>query len=47
MQFAVTLWNPTVHPILHHFRVPVTKSYTVRDPAGQPILAEVIKSKLT
>ncbi|UJR26764.1 hypothetical protein I4U23_008079 [Adineta vaga] len=41
-RFTLTLWNPTIHPILHHFRVPVTRAYTVRDPTGQPILAELI-----
>jgi hypothetical protein len=39
----LTLWNPTVHPVLLHYRVPVTRAYTVRDPTGQPILAEVTK----
>ena len=37
----MTLWNPTVHTINHHVRVPVTKSYNVRDPTGRAILAEV------
>jgi lysosomal alpha-mannosidase len=41
-RFTLTLWNPTVHPVLHHFRVPVTRSYTIRDPTGQPILAELV-----
>ena len=40
-QFTVTLWNPTIHPVLEHFRVPVTRAYTVRDSTGQPILSEV------
>ncbi|CAF1668432.1 unnamed protein product [Rotaria magnacalcarata] len=40
-RFTVTIWNPTVHPVLHHFRVPVTRAYTVRDSTGQPILAEL------
>jgi len=39
----VTLWNPTVHPVLQHVRIPVTQAYTVRDTAGQPTLAEVTK----
>jgi hypothetical protein len=42
-QFTLTLWNPTIHPGLHHFRVPVTRNYTVRDSSGQPILAEVMQ----
>ncbi|CAF0848481.1 unnamed protein product [Adineta ricciae] len=41
-RFTVTLWNPTIQPVLHHFRVPVTRAYTVRDPTGQPILSELI-----
>jgi lysosomal alpha-mannosidase len=41
-RFTLTLWNPTIHPVLHHFRMPVTRNYTVRDPSGQPILAELI-----
>ncbi|CAF1300509.1 unnamed protein product [Adineta steineri] len=41
-RFTLTLWNPTTQPVLRHFRVPVTRSYTIRDPTGQPILAELI-----
>jgi lysosomal alpha-mannosidase len=41
-RFTVTLWNPTVHPVIYHYRVPVTKAYTVRDSSGQPILAELL-----
>ncbi|CAF4070475.1 unnamed protein product, partial [Rotaria sordida] len=41
-RFTVTLWNPTINPVLQHFRVPVTRAYTVRDPTGQPILSEII-----
>jgi lysosomal alpha-mannosidase len=41
-RFTLTLWNPTIHQILTHHRVPVTKAYTVRDATGQPILAELI-----
>jgi lysosomal alpha-mannosidase len=41
-RFTLTLWNPTIHSVVHHFRVPVTKAYTVRDPTGQPTLAELI-----
>lgn len=42
LQFTVTLWNPTIHPVVHHVRVPVRNDYTVRDPTGNPILAEVL-----
>ncbi|CAF3419135.1 unnamed protein product [Rotaria sp. Silwood1] len=42
LRFTITLWNPTISPVLHHFRVPVTRAYTVRDPTGQPILAQHI-----
>ncbi|CAF3651802.1 unnamed protein product [Rotaria sp. Silwood1] len=41
-RFTLTLWNPTVHLVLQHYRVPVTRSYTVRDPKGQLILTELI-----
>ncbi len=42
-QFTLTLWNPTIHPVVQHARVPVTTDYTVRDPTGQTILAEVLE----
>jgi hypothetical protein len=44
-QFTLTLWNPTVHPVVHYARIPVTIDYTVRDPTGQIILSEVIEEK--
>jgi hypothetical protein len=37
----LTLWNPTIHPVVEHARVPVTTDYTVIDPTGQTIVAEV------
>jgi hypothetical protein len=44
IQFTLTLWNPTIHPVTHLARVPVTKEYTIRDPVGQTITAEVIET---
>jgi hypothetical protein len=41
-QFTLTLWNPTVHPVVHHARVPVRTDYTVRDPTGLTVASEVI-----
>lgn len=43
IQFTLTLWNPTIHPVTHLAHVPVTKDYTIRDPIGQSITAEVIE----
>jgi hypothetical protein len=43
IQFTLTLWNPTIHPVTHLTRVSVTKDYLVRDPVGQAIAAEVIE----
>lgn len=43
IQFTLTLWNPTIHPVTHLTRVPVTKDYTIRDPLGQTMTAEVIE----
>ncbi|CAF4980361.1 unnamed protein product [Rotaria sp. Silwood1] len=40
--FTLTLWNPTIHPVVHYARVPVSIDYTVRDPTGQMIAAELI-----
>ncbi|CAF1134082.1 unnamed protein product [Adineta steineri] len=34
-QFTVILWNPIIHPVVGYLRVPVTRSYTVRDSSGQ------------
>ena len=39
----MTLWNPTIHPVTIHPRVPVTREYTIRDPAGNLIPAEVLQ----
>ncbi len=41
-QFTLVLWNPTIHPVVQHARVPVSTDYTVRDPTGQTIVAELI-----
>ncbi|UJR06766.1 hypothetical protein I4U23_011053 [Adineta vaga] len=38
-QFTLTLWNPTIHPVTHHIRVPVTKEYVIRDPMGSSVSA--------
>ncbi len=40
-QFTLTLWNPTIHPVVHHVRVPVNTDYTVHDPTGAMVVAEV------
>ncbi|CAF1238466.1 unnamed protein product [Adineta steineri] len=40
-QFTVILWNPISHPVVGYLRVPVTRSYTVRDSSG-PIRSELI-----
>jgi hypothetical protein len=45
-QFTLTLWNPTVHPIVQHARVPVRTDYTVINPTGQMIPTEVLKKKV-
>jgi len=41
-RFTLTLWNPTVHTVTHHVRVPVTKSYSIRDPIGHALLVDFI-----
>jgi hypothetical protein len=41
----LTLWNPTIHPVTHFARVPVTKEYTIHDPTGKILIAEVIEIK--
>ncbi|CAF3637750.1 unnamed protein product [Rotaria sp. Silwood1] len=41
-RFTLTLWNPTIHPIVQHARVPVKTDYTIRDPTGQTVLSELI-----
>jgi hypothetical protein len=40
-QFTLTLWNPTIHPVVQYVRTPANTNYTVRDPTGQMIVAEV------
>jgi hypothetical protein len=45
-QFTLTLWNPTIHPVVHYARVPVTTDYTVYGPTDQTILSEVLKKKI-
>lgn len=40
-QFTLTIWNPTIQPVPHMIRVPVTKDYTIRGPAGEMIEADV------
>jgi hypothetical protein len=46
-QFTVTLWNTTIHPVVQYVRVPANTNYTVRDPTGQMILAEVRRKNIT
>jgi hypothetical protein len=41
IQFTLTLWNPTIHPVTHIVRVPVTNDYTILDPQGQTIPSDV------
>ncbi|CAF0732780.1 unnamed protein product [Adineta ricciae] len=41
-RFTLTLWNPVIHPVTQHVRVPVRTDYTVRDPTGQTLLTELI-----
>jgi hypothetical protein len=40
-QFTLTIWNPTIQPIEHMIRVPVTKKYSIRSPTGAIIAADV------
>ncbi len=40
-KFTLTLWNPTIHPVTIHPRVPVTRQYVIRDPFGNLVPAEV------
>jgi hypothetical protein len=44
-QFTLTLWNPTIHSVVQHARVPVRTDYTVIDPTGQTIPTEVLEKK--
>ncbi|CAF3620466.1 unnamed protein product [Rotaria sp. Silwood1] len=39
--FTLTLWNPTIHPVTIHPRVPVTREYLIRDPIGNLVPAEI------
>ncbi|CAF1005631.1 unnamed protein product, partial [Didymodactylos carnosus] len=41
-QFTLTLYNPTIHPVVHYARIPVTRDYTIRDPDGQIVMADFI-----
>ncbi|CAF1685286.1 unnamed protein product, partial [Adineta ricciae] len=41
-EFTLTLWNPTIHPVIHHVRVPITKEYLIRDPMGSIVSAEYL-----
>jgi len=45
-QFTLTLWNPTIHPVVEYAYVPVTVDYTVRDPTGLTILADVLENTI-
>ena len=46
-KFTLTLWNPTIHPVTIYPRVPVTRQYTIRDPLGNFISAEVRDQRYT
>ncbi len=41
----MTLWNPTIHPVTIHHRVPVTREYLIRDPTGNLVAAEVYNQR--
>jgi hypothetical protein len=41
----LTLWNPTIHPVTIHHRVPVTREYLIRDPIGNLVSAEVYNQR--
>ncbi|CAF2682169.1 unnamed protein product [Rotaria sp. Silwood2] len=45
-RFTLTLWNPTIHPVVQHVRVPVKTDYTIHDPTGQTVLSEVLEKKI-
>ncbi|CAF4323444.1 unnamed protein product, partial [Rotaria sp. Silwood2] len=45
-EFTLILWNPTIHPVVQHVRVPVKTDYTIRDPTGQTVLSEVLEKKI-
>ena len=40
IKFTLTVWNPTIHPVVHHVRIPVVADYSVRDPTGQNVTVE-------
>jgi hypothetical protein len=40
-QFTLTIWNPIVQVVEHIVRVPVTKNYTIRNPTGETVAADV------
>ncbi len=44
-KFTLTLWNPTIHPVTIHPRVPVTQEYLIRDPMGNLVPAEVYNQR--
>jgi hypothetical protein len=37
----LTIWNPTVQSVTSFVRVPVTNDYTIFDPMGQIVAADV------
>ncbi|UJR26763.1 hypothetical protein I4U23_008078 [Adineta vaga] len=41
-RFTLILWNPVIHSVTQHVRVPVRTDYTVRDPTGQLLFTELI-----
>ncbi len=45
-QFTLTLWNPTIHPVVQNVRVPIRTDYTVIDTEGQTILTEVLEKNI-
>ncbi|CAF2951488.1 unnamed protein product [Rotaria sp. Silwood2] len=40
--FTVTIWNPTIQLVENMIHVPVTKNYTIRNPTGDMVAAELI-----
>ncbi|CAF4346940.1 unnamed protein product, partial [Adineta steineri] len=41
-RFTITLWNPLIHQVTQHIRVPVRTDYTVRDPTGETLFTELV-----
>ncbi|CAF1497023.1 unnamed protein product, partial [Adineta steineri] len=41
-RFTITLWNPLIHQVTQHIRVPVRTDYTVRDPTGATLFTELV-----